>query len=330
MIRKKNLLFLVALIGLGACKKLDTAGNLVPKTADQDASVPSITINGRMLHSEAFGHPDSTMVVCIHGGPSADYRYMLRAKDLATRGYRVVFYDQLGSGLSQRFNEDYYDNKNITEIFLDELKGVINHYKTKPTQKVILFGHSWGAIMATAYAGKYPNEISGMAIIEPGGLKWADIIDYVTRSQSTPLWSEMANDVLYQDQFISTQKNNHEVLDYKLTLLASHGNPNTQETLTGKDGFWRFGSVINIVSYNYGEKYKPDMGEGIQNYSKRVLFIYGGAGKVYTDAWAQKISSVYINKEIFKVAGVGHAGMLDSIPWNAITLPKLLTYFNSL
>lgn len=330
MKQKLKLLYLVSIALLIGCQKLDDPGNLVPLTATHDTSIPSITINNRVLHSEAFGHADSTLIICIHGGPSADYRYMLAAKDLANYGYRVVFYDQVGSGLSQRFNESYYDNKHIDEIFLDELRGVIHHYKTKPNQKVILFGHSWGAIMATAYAGKYPNEISGLALIEPGGLKWDDIVEYISKAQSVPLWSEMINDILYQDQFISTKKNNHEILDYKLTLLASHGSPNTLESLTGKENFWRFGAVINLISFKYGQKYKPDFSLGIQNYNSPVLFMHGGAGKVYTDKWTQKISSVYKNKEIFKIEGVGHSGMFDTYTWNTITLPKLVFYFNSL
>lgn len=330
MKQKSILILCIGIILFVSCKKMNEPGNLVPKTVDQNPSIPSIKIDDRLLHSEAFGHPDSTMLVCIHGGPSADYRYMLPAKDLVNYGYRLVFYDQIGSGLSQRFNENYYENKNLDEIFLNELKGVIQHYKTKPNQKVILFGHSWGAILATAYAAKYPNEISGMALIEPGGLKWDDIVDYITKSQSVPLWSEMVNDILFKDQFISTDKDNHELLDYKLTLLASHGSPNTLESMTGKEGFWRMGAVINLISFNYGEKYKPDLSEGIQNYNRPILFMYGGAGKVYTDKWAQKISSVYKNKEIFKVPGVGHSGMLEDGPWKNITLPKLITYFNSL
>jgi proline iminopeptidase len=330
MKNKIQMFLLVCLSMLTACKKLNEPGNLVPRTADQDPSIPSIKINDRILHSEAFGHPDSTMIVCIHGGPSADYRYMLMAKDFVKYGYRVVFYDQIGSGLSQRFNESYFENKNVDDIFLKELRGVINHYKTSSNQKVILFGHSWGAIMATAYAGKYPGEIHGLALIEPGGLKWEDIVEYIKRAQNVPLWSEMTNDILYQDQFISTQKDQHEILDYKLTLLASNGSPNTKETLTGKDGFWRFGAMINTVSFNIGQKDKPDMSEGIQNYNRPVLFIHGGGGDVYTDAWAQKISAVYKTKEIFKVEGVGHSGMLEPSPWNNTTLPKLISYFKSL
>lgn len=202
--KKQLQFFLIGAVSLlMSCKKMDEPGNLVAKTVDQDASVPSITVNGRMLHAEAFGHPDSTIIICIHGGPGADYRYMLNGKDLASRGYRVIFYDQVGSGLSQRFKEEFYNNMDVKGVFLDELKGVINHYKRRDSQKVMLFGHSWGAIMATAYAGQYPNEIDGMVLMEPGGLKWSDIIEYISKSQSVKLWSEMLNDITYKDQFIS-------------------------------------------------------------------------------------------------------------------------------
>ncbi len=321
------LLCLVLLIG---CAKMDEPGNLVPKTADQDPSIPSIRINDRILHAEAFGDPDSTLIVCIHGGPGSDYRYMLPAKDLANAGYRVIFYDQVGSGLSQRFKENYYDAKTLDDLFFNELKGVLNHYRTKATQKVVLFGHSWGAIMATGYAGKYPDEIAGMVLIEPGGLIWDDIVDYVSKAQSVPLWSEMLNDIFYQDQFISSEKDQHEILDYKMALLASHGSPNTLETITGKASFWRFGAVVNAASFTYGQKHKPDFRAGIEKYTPRVLFIHGGAGKVYTDAWAQKIASAYPNKDVFKVEGVGHSGMLETPTWATTTLPKIVNYLNSL
>jgi len=163
----------------------------------------------------------------------------------------------------------------------------------------------------------------------PGGLKWDDIVAYIQKSQSVPLWSEMVNDIFYQDQFISTKKDQHELLDYKLTLLASHGNPNTKEEITGEAGFWRFGAVINLVSFNFGQKYKPDLSAGIENFSKPVLFIHGGAG-IYNDAWAQKIAAVYKNKEVFRIDGVGHSGMLEPAFWNSVTRPKLLSYFKSL
>lgn len=111
--KKQLQFFLIGAVSLlMSCKKMDEPGNLVAKTVDQDASVPSITVNGRMLHAEAFGHPDSTIIICIHGGPGADYRYMLNGKDLASRGYRVIFTIRL----AQASRNDL--KKNFTTIWM--------------------------------------------------------------------------------------------------------------------------------------------------------------------------------------------------------------------
>ena len=180
------ILFAIVFSGCEKEKYLDEPGNLVHKTVDQDPSIPSITVNDAMLHSEAFGHPDSTMIVCLHGGPGGDYRYLLNCKDLADHGYRVIFYDQRGSGLSQRFSKEYYTElgSGALDLLYDELSGVIAHYRTSPNQKVFLIGHSWGAMLATAYAGKHPDAIQGLVVCEPGGLKWDDVKEFVRKSRA--------------------------------------------------------------------------------------------------------------------------------------------------
>ena len=53
---------------LSACKKeidMEAPGNLVPKTVDQDPTLPSISVNGTQLHAETFGNRDSAMVVVL-------------------------------------------------------------------------------------------------------------------------------------------------------------------------------------------------------------------------------------------------------------------------
>jgi len=259
-------------------------GNLVPKTADQDPGVPSIIVNGVVLHSEAFGHPDSTMVVCIHGGPGGDYRYMLNGKDLVNYGYRVVFYDQIGSGLSERFPKSSYTSlgRESLDLIYDELSGVIAHYRTHPNQKVFLLGHSWGAILATAYVGKYPNAVQGLAIQEPGGLKWDDIMEFVNKSRSFNIWSELLNDVTYLDQFITGEEDEHEILDYKVSMLASK-NDITGDNDTEPGSFWRLGAVISTGLFEIGREYKPDFSEGIHNFDIPVLFFYSENNKAYPD-----------------------------------------------
>ena len=61
------------------------------------------------------------------------------------------------------------------QVMVDELEGVIDHYRTSPSQKVFLLGQSWGAMLATAYVNEHPAAISGLILGEPGGLIWHDV-----------------------------------------------------------------------------------------------------------------------------------------------------------
>lgn len=290
---------------------------LVPKTVEEDPTLPSIFINSRLLHAEAFGKAGDPLIICIHGGPGADYRYLLNAKDLVQHGYRVVFYDQAGSGLSQRFDQSYYDNLDIENIFITELQGIIAKYRTNPDQKVILLGHSWGAMLATAYAGKYPSEISGLAVFEPGGLEWDDIVTYVTNSQNPDEGGK------------PLEGDSHEILDYNMALAASTDNVNTGDPGLQSDDFWRMGAVLQTAAFEHGQIEKPDFSIKIGQFTKPVFFGYGD-NKAYPDSWAKKISSVFTNKSIHKFP-TGHSGMFtNKTTWKNSTLPQLLNYFKTL
>jgi len=343
MIRTILTTIILLIISLSSCKKekfIDEHGNLVPKTVTEDPLLPSIVVNGHKLHAQAYGHKDSTLIVVIHGGPGANFRYMLNCKSLADKGYRVVFYDQVGSGLSERLPKEWYISHGanaINKVFYDELKSLINHYKTHLSQKVVLLTQSWGSMLATGYAGKYPNEVDGLILAEPGGLKWNDIIEYVGNSRSFGLWSEALNDATFLDQFISGKENQHNILDYKTALMVPSGNSlvgDVKPTLDANSAYYksnRFGAVINTAMFEIGEKYQPDFSEGISNYQQKVLFFYSSNSKVYTDSWAEKITSVYTNKEVVKVQGVGHSGMFDQIDtWSSITENKILEYLKNL
>ena len=149
---------ILSLFSLACEKDIKEPKDLVPKTVVENPSLPSISINGTTLHAESFGHPDSSLVVFLHGGPGSDYQSGLNAKQLASNGYRVIFYDQRGTGLSKRHEQKSYS----IQLYLDDLTAVIGHYRTSSSQKVFLFGHSWGAMLAAAYINAYPNRINGV------------------------------------------------------------------------------------------------------------------------------------------------------------------------
>ena len=101
-----------------------TWGNYsVPKTVENDKSLPHITVNNIVYHAETFGDKKNDVVVVIHGGPGNDYRYLLPLKALAN-DYFVIFYDQRGSGLSPRVE----GSEQSLENSLKDLSDIIDHY----------------------------------------------------------------------------------------------------------------------------------------------------------------------------------------------------------
>lgn len=323
---------LIAMFFISCAKEqlITEPGKLVPMTVDEDPALPAITVNGAMLHAEAYGHPDSTLVVVIHGGPGGDYRSLLNCTDLANEGFRVIFYDQRGSGLSQRFPYSSYVDKGLgaLDLMYDDLSGVIAHYRKSPDQKVFLLGHSWGGMLATAYAGKYPEAVQGLVVCEPGGLKYNDILDYIAASRDFKLLEETMNDGIYPDQFITGKENQHEILDYKQGILAS------ENEITGDVNptrFWRSGALINLALLKIGEEYEPDFSQGIEQYETPVLFIYSEKNRAYPDAWALKVSAAYNSVSLAKIAGTGHEGIIaDDDAWTNKTMPQVVSYFKSI
>lgn len=323
------LLLLSAGLLLSGCEQelsIHEPGNLVPKTVDQDPALPSIQVNGAQLHSEAFGNPNDPMIVVLHGGPGADYRYLLNCKEFASQGYRVVFYDQRGAGLSERFPYSFY----TMQVLYDDLTAVIEHYRSSPTQPIFLLGHSWGAMLATAYINQYPTAITGAVLAEPGGLIWGDVKDYVSRSRDFNLWGEHLNDAVYMEQFITAKQNDHAVLDYKFDLWATAGE--AEDSPTGNEGklpHWRSGAVTFNAYMDLGEKQNPNWTTNLNQFTTEVLFIYSENNKAYGYAHAQKVSSAYPNVQLFETLEAGHDMLSFPSGWNN-TYPTILTYFNAL
>src|SRR3569832_2699526 len=104
------LMMTAATAGLVACdgvKDPSQAGNLVPRTVDEDPAIPSLALAGTIFHYETLGDPSKPVVIFLHGGPGGDYRGLMRLIDrhdgyALTDDHFVVMWDQRGSGLSRR------------------------------------------------------------------------------------------------------------------------------------------------------------------------------------------------------------------------------------
>jgi proline iminopeptidase len=290
-------------------------------------AVPSQQINGTLLHVESYGTSTDPLIVVIHGGPGGDFRSLLDARELADDGFHVVFYDQRGTGLSEREHRGQFEDKGAIDLFIDDLDKLITLYRIGPDQKVFLMGHSWGAMLATAYINKYPDKITGAVLAEPGGLTWPQTEDYLSRSNEVKLFSEAINNTLLPESMIAG-KSQHEILDYKASFFSSYENaPGNAIGNEGEYPFWRNGAVSAEAMNEHADRYGFDFTTNLHQYTTEILFLYSEKNSAYGRSWAEQVSSPYPNVNLQMVLGSGHE--MFFFGWTDL-YPRALNYFNQL
>lgn len=114
-------------------------------------------------------------VIVLHGGPGFSHDYL--ADDLLplAERWRVIHYDQRGSGRSTLVSGA---DALAAGRFVDDLEAVRLHFGL---QRLTLLGHSWGAAVAALYAMRHPERLERVVLVAPMPLRHDELNDTFTR-----------------------------------------------------------------------------------------------------------------------------------------------------
>jgi proline iminopeptidase len=114
------------------------------------------------LHYRVVGE-GGPLIVVLAGGPGGDPNYMKPVLDRLSKHYQCLLLEQRGTGRSKMAA---YNEQTITfQSYLDDIEAVRKHLQQP---KILLLGHSWGAMLALSYAGTYPNQVRAIISIDAG------------------------------------------------------------------------------------------------------------------------------------------------------------------
>ena len=118
------------------------------------------TLASRKLKSLLNYLGSKLALIALHCGPGYPHNYLCNLSKLEEL-LPIVFYDQIGCGQS-----DKIENINIFQIndFVDEIEEIRKFYKI---EKLVLYGHSWGTILALEYYLKYPENVDSIIFVSP-------------------------------------------------------------------------------------------------------------------------------------------------------------------
>jgi proline iminopeptidase len=151
---------ILKLFSVIACINLVACANPTP-TSPRELTTNN---NGIELYVRVAGDPASgNVLIAIHGGPGMTHDYMLSLEKLAGPDLAVVTYDQRGVGRSAS-PDAHPANYTLVQYAedLDAVRAVLH------AEKVILFGHSWGGVVAQHYATLYPERVRSMVLMGSG------------------------------------------------------------------------------------------------------------------------------------------------------------------
>jgi len=124
--------------------------------------IPINTLQG-VFHvwTKRVGNNPKVKVLLLHGGPGATHEYF-EAFDsyFPNEGIEYYYYDQLGSAYSDQPAEDaLWDLPRFVEE-VEQVRTALGLTR----DNFVLFGHSWGGILAMEYALKYQQNLKGLVI----------------------------------------------------------------------------------------------------------------------------------------------------------------------
>ena len=292
----------------------------VPPTTEHDASLPAVTLRGYRFHAQVFGDPVSPPVIVLHGGPGADYRYLLPLQDLA-KDYQVLFYDQRGSGLSPRVPSD-----SITvDAYLADLDAMVDYLgQGRP---VALLGHSWGAMLASAYTGRYPHKVAKLVLAEPGFLD-AEALGRLNPG-GWPGWGAvmgMARAWVLQ-WMVDPQGDTYARRDVMLgAALPVFQAANTCDRTTPAMPGWRAGSpafdaTIGRMQADPAFATSLNFRRGVEQFGGEVLFMAGGCSTTLGEAQQRRHMVHFRKARLEVIAQAGH-NLFNDQPHQALHMVR--------
>ncbi len=112
---------------------------------------------GHEIYYRLFGSGPETLVG-LHGGPGPITAYLARLGELAGDGLQVLLYDQLGSGRSDRPDDD---SLWAVPRFVEEVETVRTELGLG---RVHLYGQSWGGMLALQYVLDHPEGVKSLVL----------------------------------------------------------------------------------------------------------------------------------------------------------------------
>lgn len=179
--------------------------------------------DGAVLWTESTALPHAPVLVFVHGGPGL-WDYLGPVAASVADHVSTVRYDQRGCGRSTP-DGDYRMSRFVAD--LDELR------EHADVEQWLVFGHSFGATLALAYAAAHPDRVTALVLADSVGLDWPELRDaYHATSRARRTTAQQRR----LDELVTRSRSADEEIEWRaLNALPGFADPATAWTFAVQD-----------------------------------------------------------------------------------------------
>jgi proline iminopeptidase len=174
--------------------------NVFAQNSNKESEGEFVIINGRRIWHSIAGKGEPLLI--IPGGPGGSHSYFQPCMDRLADFTQLIYFDAFGRGLSSKAKNpsEYSFQNDVDEI--EALRNALN------LGSVNIYGHSYGGMVAQAYALKYPGSVRRLILANTihSAEMWQkgnnDNWNYQLENQLPELWHRL--DSLRKEGMLST------------------------------------------------------------------------------------------------------------------------------
>jgi len=265
-----------------------------------EAQYKTFETDSGILAYETFG--DGTPVLIINGGPGMNSNGFSTLAKLLSTNNKLIIYDQRGTGKSQIENAD--DSSFTMDLMVQDIESLRQELGY---ENWIIFGHSFGGMLAYAYTAKHPERVKAMIQSHSGGMNLQNMSRFTTRNGLT----EAENDsLIHYSTMMEINPANPHLSEKRAFFLAKAYLVGSEHEEAIAERLLQVNRDLNFQVWANMRENNFDTTTEMKNFKKKVLIIHGLQDIVPVEV-SEFAHQILPDSKLVKIDNCGHYGWLD-------------------
>lgn len=247
----------------------------------------ALTASAEELKVNTYGNSEDNAIIFLHGGPgyNAANFDITTAQRLSENSFFVIVYDRRGEGRNETLEAKF----TFDETF-DDINWIMEKYGVEKTSFI---GHSFGGIVATKYAEKFPDKVETIYLVGAPVSLQETFKTIITTVKKIYEEKNDATNLNYVKMFENMDTTSIQYSSYCFMHAMQNGFYTTKTpTEEAKEQYKMLQSDKEMIALNKQMNFKApagfannesyttiDLTEGIDNVMKQDIEVYGIYGK---------------------------------------------------